>query len=94
VVAEIFQTTKSPPRHRLTVVSAVEKIVLSPGGEVSRFDLHRDPDEAQPLPTAREDLWRALGPFAGAIDLDRVPEAPEIDAETRERLRALGYGRQ
>jgi arylsulfatase A-like enzyme len=91
VVSEIFQTTKSPPRHRLAVVGADEKIVLSPGGEVSRFDLRLDPGEAEPLPAAREDLWRALGPFAGAIDLGSVPEAPEIDAETRERLRALGY---
>ena len=47
-----------------------------------------------PLPAVRDDLWQALGRFAGAIDLDSVPEAPEIDAETRERLRALGYDRQ
>jgi arylsulfatase A-like enzyme len=91
VVSEIFQTTKNPPRHRLAVINANEKIVLSPGGETSRFDLRRDPNEAEPLPAAREDLWRALGPFADAIDLDGVPEDPEIDAETRERLRALGY---
>jgi arylsulfatase A-like enzyme len=94
VVSEIFQTTKNPPRHRLAVVGADEKIVLSPGGEVSRFDLRRDPNEAEPLPAVRDDLWRALGPFAGAIDLGSVPEAPEIDAETRERLRALGYDLQ
>jgi len=91
VVSEIFQTTKNPPRHRLAVVGANEKFVLSPGGEVSRFDLRRDPNGAEPLPAVWEELWQALGPFADEIDLGSLPEAPEIDSETRDRLRALGY---
>lgn len=94
VVSEIFQTTENPPRHRLAVVTSDEKFLLSPGGEVSRFDLRRDPNEAESLPAVREDLWRNLGPLADSIDLGSVPETPEIDPETRERLQALGYDRQ
>jgi len=91
VISEIFQTTKKPPRHRLAVVDGKEKLVITPTGEVSRFDLEQDPHEASAVPATREDLWRALGPLADSIDLSSLPEAPEVDPATRERLRSLGY---
>jgi len=92
VVAEIFQTTDDPPRHRLAVVTASEKVVLDPRGGVVRFDLVEDPEEEHPLPGTRDDLSRALGPIESSIDLGGAHEAPEIDAAMRERLEALGYG--
>ena len=91
IIAEIFQTTEEPPRHRLAVLTELEKIVLGPEGGVERFDLAADPAEEHPLPATREDLSRVLGPIEDSIDFRGTREAPELDAETRERLRALGY---
>ena len=94
VISEIFQTSHAPPRHRLAVLSSHEKLVLTPGGEVWRFDLERDPTEQEPQPASRDELNRALGPLEDVIDWRGAREAPELDAETRSRLRALGYGWQ
>jgi arylsulfatase A-like enzyme len=90
-IAEIFQTTTDPPRHRLAVIRGDEKLVLGYDGSVSRFDLRRDPQEASPRPATRAELSHALGEREQWIDLGGAPEAPPLDAATRERLRALGY---
>lgn len=93
VIAEIFQTTESPPRHRLAVMTRVDKLVLDPAGGVVRYDLVSDPREREPRPAVRSELARALGEFEQYIDFGEAPGAPKLDDETRGRLRALGYDR-
>jgi len=92
VVAEIFQTTTEPPRHRLAVITSLEKVVLEPGGGVVSYDLAADPTEENPRVASRQDLSRALGSIEDSIDFRGTRQAPEIAPEMRERLEALGYG--
>ncbi len=90
-IAELFQTTRDAPRHRLAVVAGDRKLVLSPGGDVARLDLGADPGEAEPRPATRSELSRALGPREGFIDLGAPAPAADLSSETRALLRALGY---
>ncbi|MCH2170878.1 sulfatase [Myxococcota bacterium] len=91
VVAEIFQTTHDPPRHRLAVIRDETQWILSPDGSVLEFDLRENAPQRSPQPSTRTKLEAALGAIATQIDFRGTAEAPEIDPETRERMRALGY---
>jgi arylsulfatase A-like enzyme len=74
------------------------KYVWGDDGRRQLYDLARDPRELRDLAPARprevERLARALDAWLGALPVDRMRAggAPvEIDPETRERLRGLGY---
>jgi arylsulfatase A-like enzyme len=74
------------------------KYVWGDDGRRQLYDLARDPRELRDLAPARprevERLTGALDAWLGALPVDRMRagEAPvEIDPETRDRLRGLGY---
>lgn len=93
VVAELFEGGNEPPRQRLAVVRASEKIVRNADGSLHRFDLDRDPGQTQPQAVDAEQLTGLLGDWAAVVagSHERPAEAPPLSAETREQLRALGY---
>jgi arylsulfatase A-like enzyme len=71
------------------------KLVTSDRGETELFDLDADPGEARNLaalqPELVERLRTRLVAWSEAGGPVRTGEAPELDPETREALRALGY---
>ena len=77
------------------------KLVETSKGATFLFDLAADPDETTDLAGSRPDelerLRRELDDWRAALALPAIDETiergepPELDAETRERLRALGY---
>jgi len=92
----VFEAAVGPRQHRRSVVYAGWKIIVDAEGHHRVFDLERDPEERTPLPLARAEvpepvraLARRLARQLGTRD---APAGP-VDAETRKRLRALGYAR-
>jgi arylsulfatase A-like enzyme len=84
-----------PPRHSAAVVLGSRKLVVGADGSREYYDLARDPaertsDAVGPADRARldETLTRVRSRTAG-----RAPSAAKapLDAQARERLRALGY---
>ena len=101
VRAELSQGDTGAARHALAVVNGDEKLIVTQPNGVFRekpllFDLARDPGERSPNPPelaarilpaykAARRTQRAIGARAG------TGERGDIDAATRDRLRALGY---
>jgi len=80
------------PHHQRSVVRGDAKAVRLSDGSLQTYDLGHDPGEKSPgkLPSpAAEALVGAMTKIGGAATA--VPTQGGFDAETRERLRALGY---
>ena len=78
--------------HTWGIIRGRQKLLVDPDGNVARFDLTGDPDERAPHTGGNaalaEALTRARAELArGARAGSRV----ELDEETREALRELGY---
>jgi arylsulfatase A-like enzyme len=81
-------------RHAQAIVSGANKLLVSPKGETSLFDLSKDPAEVAPLDgsdpsrllTRLTDLRAELKAHAVA-----TTQGQPIDDATKEKLRALGY---
>ncbi|MEO1088726.1 MAG: sulfatase/phosphatase domain-containing protein, partial [Acidobacteriota bacterium] len=77
--------------------SARHKLILhdDPRLRPELFDLEQDPREQQNLapnaPTLRDEMTEVLELAYGVLQRAEPGEAVELDAETREQLRALGY---
>jgi arylsulfatase A-like enzyme len=82
-------------RHERSVVAGSHKLLLAVGGDIEAYDLANDPAEhhadglpapdRQRLQATMTDAWRRA---------QRNPSPPRrqrLDADTRDRLRALGY---
>jgi arylsulfatase A-like enzyme len=72
------------------------KLILASDGASRLYDLEHDPQEANDLAPERGDLVRSLSAdlahlLAGARPAPHEPEVIEPDADTRARLKALGY---
>jgi arylsulfatase len=68
------------------------KYVARPGGGVELYDLASDPDELLNIAHSESDRLGAMSFELARIVHDWSGESPpEPDAETREKLRALGY---
>jgi arylsulfatase A-like enzyme len=99
VVSELLRVKivryKSP--HERAVMGAGRKLILGVGGRREFYDLSRDPLETDPEAlgdadraelVSRADQVRAL-----ALERPAAPTSRELDPETLEQLRALGYER-
>jgi arylsulfatase A-like enzyme len=86
------------PQHERAVVIGREKYIAASGLAGEFYDLAADPEEQRPdaLSAAdRDRLRRALAERTDHLDHgSAVPTSAPIDAETRERMQALGYGDQ
>jgi len=94
--AELVSTPAGKPAtQNRAVVHGDAKLATTPAEQEQFFDLARDPGERDPDaldPSARAALRRALDGFRVRAGRDAgTAERRELDAETRERLRALGY---
>lgn len=100
-VAPGFDFTPFDRRLRAVVVRG-RKLIQPEGGEPELYDLAADPGETRNLAADEPELARRLGSWLSAW-AERAPagppvaggaeggEAPELDAETRRALEALGY---
>jgi arylsulfatase A-like enzyme len=86
---------KRPSPHERAVILDQHKLIAGVDGEREFFDLHADPGETQSSALGAEDrtaleaaLQHHVKHAAGAA---APRELKAMDAETRERLRALGY---
>jgi len=81
--------------HERAVISATGKLIQRVDGGSEFYDLTTDPGETRPDSLAaerRQRLSQALAAFGDRAEEGDVPEAaPTLDADTRERMRALGY---
>lgn len=80
--------------HEHAAVETGTKLITGVGGERSYYDLHTDPGETNPdalAPGQRAALDRALDTLRTVAARHEAPQRPAIDADTRERMRALGY---
>jgi arylsulfatase A-like enzyme len=84
-----------PDQHRRAVIVGDRKLIVHADGKEESFDLATNPHEspAPPLPESEASALRAaLDRFSMQVAHKRAPEQTrELDAETRERMRALGY---
>jgi arylsulfatase A-like enzyme len=81
--------------HARGLVRGSRKLLLDPQGQPRVFDLSRDPGELAPSGTPQEaqELGDALERARAELASRAAPagQTAPLDAETRERLRALGY---
>jgi len=100
VVSELVGTATGAPRqgvfHERAILDGAEKLIASVGGAREWYDLDADPEERAPdgLPeSTRGALARSFDVFLASVpsDVAGARRAPVIDAETRKRMRALGY---
>lgn len=84
------------PQHERGVVIGTEKYIAARGRAGEFYDLAADPEERQPdaLSAADRDRLRAaLAEWPNHLDHGvAAATAAPVDAETRERMRAVGYG--
>jgi arylsulfatase A-like enzyme len=87
-------TARSRP-HERALINGKEKIIADVDGEHEYYDLRADPGETNPNgleSAARARLTAALNAFVAHTASRAAPAATHgLDAETRERMRALGY---
>jgi uncharacterized sulfatase len=95
--SELEQTDSPQVRlhaHATAIVLGTRKLIANRRGEREVFDLARDPNERSPLEgDDAHELQVRLADFVHHPDGTRprpTPSAP-LDAETEQRLRALGY---
>jgi arylsulfatase A-like enzyme len=86
---------EEPDRHRRAVIVGDRKLIVHADGKEESFDLATNPQEspATPLAESKVSALRAtLDRFSTQLAHKRAPEQTRpLDAETRERMRALGY---
>ena len=80
--------------HQRAVVGQAHKMVVRKDGGHVFYDLASDPGEMQALatPPFAGELQQELVRFASALGTPAERLSPPVDAATRQRLRALGYG--
>ena len=82
--------------HLLAVSNGRHKLIRSPDGKPSLFDLERDPGELRDLSETEPEITKELEAQL-QMYLDQAPAgeqrvpARELDEPTERRLRALGY---
>lgn len=81
--------------HEHAVIAGTRKLIVGLNGEHEYYDLKADPDEknAEGLsPAERADLQAMYEDFRRLTQERAAPsQKQELDAETKERMRALGY---
>jgi arylsulfatase A-like enzyme len=82
--------------HERAVIVGRHKLIAGVHGEREYYDLAADPRESQPAGLNEDEraaLDRALSRFRESVSIAVSPtKTGEVDADTRERMRALGYG--
>ncbi|MGH7789451.1 MAG: hypothetical protein ACRERC_21445, partial [Candidatus Binatia bacterium] len=95
VVSELLPSPADAGKlmHERAAVKGAEKLILSVDGGSEFYDLGRDPGERQSdgSPAAGLDLRTQLQDFRRLMTRAAPADSVPLDAETRERLRALGY---
>jgi arylsulfatase A-like enzyme len=85
------ETVRRSPHERAVVLDH-DKLIVGVEGEREYYDLAADPGEKNPQATSRRsDLDRALQQLYAGEAARGTPRKGTLDAETRERMRALGY---
>jgi arylsulfatase A-like enzyme len=97
VFSELIRTedTLRLSSHERAVVTGGTKLIAGNAGERMYYDLHTDPGETNPdgvAPAQRPALDSGLAQLQSMAVRGATPTAPAIDDETREHMRALGYG--
>jgi arylsulfatase A-like enzyme len=91
----IREDRAGPLRHRVAIARGGWKALVDREGVVSLYQLDRDPDEQSPLPadhpSAPARLVNEARAAASALASSAPTNPPELPAEEREALRALGY---
>jgi len=86
---------EEPDRHRRAVIVGDRKLIVHADGKEESFDLATNPHESPAAPLAESEasaLRAAADRFSTRLAHKRAPEQTRpLDAETRERMRALGY---
>jgi arylsulfatase A-like enzyme len=86
---------EEPDEHRRAVIVGDRKLIVHADGREESFDLATNPHESPAVPLAESEasaLRATLDRFSTQIAHKRSPEQTRpLDAETRERMRALGY---
>ena len=78
--------------HATAIVLGTRKLIANRRGEREVFDLTRDPGEQNPVTgDDAHDLQLRLADFVRQPDGTRPAASAPLDAETEQRLRALGY---
>jgi len=80
--------------HEHAAVTDGTKLITGVGGERAYYDLRTDPGEKNPeavAPPQRTALDQAIEQLRAYAMRGHESERPAIDADTRERMRALGY---
>jgi arylsulfatase A-like enzyme len=86
---------EEPDRHHHAVIVGDRKLIVHADGKEESFDLATNPHESPAVPLAESEvsaLRATLDRFSTQLAHKRSPEQTRpLDAETRERMRALGY---
>ena len=86
---------EEPDQHRRAVIVGDRKLIVHADGKEESFDLATNPHESPAAPLAESEasaLRAAADRFSTRLAQKRAPEQTRpLDAETRERMRALGY---
>jgi arylsulfatase A-like enzyme len=94
-LAEFMVSPKRPKTQARALVVGSAKVIEHRDGRIEDYDLASDPREQKPgaLPVSRrERLTAELHTIQARLRANRSPSRTQaIDAQTRERLRALGY---
>jgi arylsulfatase A-like enzyme len=81
--------------HERTVITPSSKLIADVGGGREFYDLVKDPGETNPDALSQEERSRLSAQLANFVEHVTRRTAPEskvqMDDETRERMRALGY---
>ena len=81
--------------HERTVITKTDKLITDVDGQREFYDLAKDPGETNPDALAedtRSRLSAQLAEFVAHVSERAAPSSTrEMDEETRERMRALGY---
>jgi len=97
VLSELLRPEGYPRigRHVHALIDGDRKVIADMDGGEEFYDLGRDPAERESAglpPAARAALQRALETAVGRLGAaDVTPATPELDAQTRRQLEALGY---
>jgi len=86
---------EAPSGHRRAVIMGARKLIVRADNQEESFDLAANPHEAPAPPLAQSEasvLHAMLNRFSTQLTRRRPEQVRPLDAETRERMRALGYG--